>query len=350
MTTSRREFLKGATSLALAGGATTGVSMKMPEVRPILKPKPLKAGDLVGLVNPAGATYHRVDLEIVGETLQALGLRVRQGRHVLDRRGYFAGRDEDRAADLNEMFADDDVAGIVAVRGGWGCARILPRIDFAAISKSPKALLGYSDITALHLAIFAKTGLVTFHGPVGISKWNSFSTSWVKRVLFNGEAVLFENPHDLGDNLTQIENRVQTIHPGMARGRLLGGNLTVLTTVVGSGYLPDWEGAILFLEDTGEQIYRIDRMLTQLKLAGILDRVAGFVFGKCTDCDPGQGFGSLTLEEVFDDHIRPLGVPAWQGAMIGHIDSQFTLPLGVEAEIDADKGTIRLLESAVARA
>ena len=116
---------------------------------------------------------------------------------------------------------------------------------------------------------------------------------------------------------------------------------------MGSRYLPRWEGAILFLEDVGEEIYRVDRMLTQLKLAGVLDQIAGLVFGQCTDCTPGEGFGSLTLDEVLEDHVRPLGIPAWRGAMIGHIDDQLTLPLGVQAEIDAGVGTIRLLEPAV---
>ncbi|MGB6033553.1 MAG: LD-carboxypeptidase, partial [Bacteroidota bacterium] len=127
----------------------------------------------------------------------------------------------------------------------------------------------------------------------------------------------------------------------------VGGNLSVLAAMVGSPYLPDWDGAILFLEDTGEDVYRVDRMLTQLKLAGILDRLAAFVFGKCTRCGPGEGYGSLTLEEVLADHIRPLGIPSWYGAMIGHIKDKFTVPIGIEAEVDADVGTIRLLESAV---
>ena len=141
---------------------------------------------------------------------------------------------------------------------------------------------------------------------------------------------------------------MQTITPGTARGRLLGGNLTVLTAILGSPYLPEWDGAILFTEDVHEEPYRIDRMLTQLKLAGVLKRLKGFVFGSCSECTPGEGsYGALTLEEIFDDHIRPLGIPAWQGAMIGHQQPQWTLPEGVEVEIDAAPGTIRLVESPV---
>jgi muramoyltetrapeptide carboxypeptidase len=146
----------------------------------------------------------------------------------------------------------------------------------------------------------------------------------------------------------QAEDRIQTITPGRARGRLVGGNLTVLSAIVGTPYVPDLDGAILFLEDTGEAVYRMDRMLTHLKLAGLLGRLRGFVFGRCTDCEPGEGYGALTLDEVLADHVRPLGVPAFRGAMIGHIDRQFTVPVGLPAEIDADAGTIRLLEPAVA--
>jgi muramoyltetrapeptide carboxypeptidase len=140
---------------------------------------------------------------------------------------------------------------------------------------------------------------------------------------------------------------VQTLHPGTARGRLLGGNLTVLTSLVGSGYLPDFDGCILFLEDVEEAPYRIDRMLTQLRLAGILQKARAVIWGHCTDCDPGEGFGSLTVTDVLHDHLKPLRVPAWAGAMIGHIDRQFTLPVGSEVEIDAAAGTIKMLEPAV---
>lgn len=314
-----------------------------------LRPPRLRPGDVVGLVNPAGATWNPVDVDIVRETFEALGLRVRVGLHVLDRYGYLAGRDEDRAADVNRMFADPEVKGIVCIRGGWGCARILPLLDYDAVRQNPKVLLGYSDITALHMGIHARTGLVTFHGPVGIARWSSFNVDWLRRVLFEGEAVTFENDvaFDPAQTLVQRENRNRLLSPGVARGRLLGGNLTVLSAIVGSRYLPDFTGCVLFLEDVEEAPYRIDRMLTQLKLAGILDAAAAVVFGRCTDCDPGAGYGSLTLDDVLVDHLLPLGVPAWHGAQIGHIDKQFTLPVGAEVEVDAVAGTIRMLAPAV---
>ena len=313
------------------------------------EPKRLRAGDTVGIVAPASATFQSVDVTVARESLEALGLKVKIGEHVLSRHGYLSGADKDRAADINRFFKDDSIRAVLPIRGGWGSSRVLPHLDFDEIRRNPKIVLGYSDITALHLAIHAKTGLVTFHGPNGMGRWDTWSVEYVKRVLFNAEAVTFENPKALADrnSLTQTENRVQTITPGTAQGRLIGGNLTVMTTILGSPYVPSSDGAILFVEDVGEDLYRIDRMFTQLKLAGILDRIRGFVFGTCAECGPGEGFASLTLEEIFADHIKPLRIPAWFGAMIGHQTPQWTLPVGADVEIDATAGTIRMLAPAV---
>ena len=346
MSISRRQILQmlgvglvaSRVSIANASGLKPGSTLKPPR---------LKAGDTVGLVNPAGATFHPEDVAVAAETVAALGLKMKTGKHLLDRYGYLAGSDKDRAKDINDMFADQDVTAILTLRGGWGCNRILDLLDYNLIGQNPKILMGYSDITSLLLALNAKTGLVTFHGPVGISTWNEYSTQFVRKLLFNAEAFSMENPRDIGDSLVQVKDRVLTINGGKAKGKLLGGNLSVLTAMVGSEFLPDFKDNILFLEEVGEDIYRVDRMLTQLKLAGILSKLSGFVFGKCSDCGPGKSYGSLTLEEVLDDHIKPLGIPAWYGSMIGHIEKKFTMPLGIEAEIDADKGRITLLEPAV---
>ncbi len=350
MEASRRQALAGAAALALAGALPRPLSaLESTGVRRrTVRPGRLRPGDTVGLVNPAGVVWEPVNIEIVEESLAALGFKARRGPSLLARRGYFAGTDEQRAADLNAMFADPEVRAIHCVRGGWGSARILPLLDWQTIAKAPKILLGYSDITALLLALHARTGLVTFHGPVAAAQWNPFNVGYIKRVLQEGEAVTFENLKEIDeDDLTVVENRVQTLRPGTARGRLLGGNLTVLASLVGSDYLPDWDGCILFIEDVEEAPYRIDRMLTQLGLAGILRQARAVVWGSCTDCRPGAGFGSLTVTEVLHDHLLPLGVPAWAGAMIGHIDRQFTLPVGLEVEVDATAGTIRMVESAV---
>jgi muramoyltetrapeptide carboxypeptidase len=343
----RRQFLGSA---AVSVAAALAVPRPAAERQAVVRPKRLAAGDAVGLVAPANATFQSLELQIAKESLEALELEVKIGSHLLDRHGYLAGQDKDRAADINAFFADASVRAVLPIRGGWGSSRVLPYLDFDTIRRNPKVVAGYSDITALLLSIHAKTGLVTFHGPNGMGRWDAFSLDYFKRVLMQREAVTFQNPHVLSDRnaLTQIENRTQTIIPGKARGPLLGGNLTVLTTMVGSPYLPAWDGAIFFCEDVGENYYRIDRMLTQLKLAGVLSKIAGFVFGTCSECTPGDNnFGALALEEIFADHIKPLGVPAWSGAMIGHGMPQWTLAQGIDVEADADAGTIRMLEPGV---
>ncbi len=349
----RRDLLKCATLATFAplladpASARTRTVQAGPVPATPVKPPRLKAGDTVGLVIPSSAQWDPTGIDVLMESLSVLGLKGKLGAHVFDRRGYFAGRDEDRAADLNAMFADPAVNAVHCVRGGWGAARLLPLLDWAMIAKHPKILLGYSDITALLLSFYAKAGFVTFHGPMSGSTWNAFNLDWMKRVLWNGEAAVFANQKETDDTLVPVLNRTRTITPGKARGRLLGGNLTVLTTIIGSGYLPDFKDCVLFLEDVEEQPYSVDRMFTQLRLAGILKSARGVVWGTCDKCTPGSGYGSLTILDILNDHLKPLGVPVFSGAMIGHVDRQFTLPLGVQVELDADAGTITMLESAV---
>lgn len=314
----------------------------------ILLPESLSEGDTIGIISPSGAVFESEPYEIAKETFKAMGLKVRMGKYVNSRYGHLGGTDLERVDELNEMFRDKEIKALIALRGGSGAARILEMIDYEAIAQNPKIFLGYSDITALHLAIYAKTGLVTFHGPLAVSSWNDFSYPIFRRLLFDKEALLYQNPQNTGNNLVQVKNRIRTITPGKARGTLMGGNLSVLTGLVGTDYLPDWEGRILYIEEIGEKIYTVDRMMSQLKLAGILKKISGFVLGKCSSCEPGgSGYGSLTLEEVTDHYIKPLNIPAYTGAMIGHIDDNSTLPNGIAAEIDADLGTIQLLNPAV---
>lgn len=343
--TSRRRFIQSLGVAALAPALAGNSPSRVPP--PVIRPRRLKPGDTVALISPASPVAETVSVDIARDVLAALGLRVRLGAHLRDRYGYLAGSDADRAGDLNAAYADPSVDAVFALRGGWGTARLLPLLDFDVIRGHPKILLGYSDITALLNAIHARTGLVTFHGPMGVSTWTRFSVDYFRRVLFAAEAPTLANPVEIGDSLVQTENRVQVITPGRARGRLLGGNLSVLSALIGSDYLPDWDGAILFLEEVDEEIYRVDRMLTQLRLAGVLGRISGFVFGNCTNCGPGKGYGSLTLEQLFQEYVAPLGIPAWSGAMIGHIKDQWTVPVGVEAQIDAARGTVQLLAPAV---
>jgi muramoyltetrapeptide carboxypeptidase len=300
--------------------------------QPLLKPPRLSPGDTVGLFNPVSQPLSRADAAAVSEALRSLGLRVTCGAHLDASVG-----EEQRAREVNALFADPAVNALVPVRGGWGSARLLPHLDYDLIRAHPKVLMGFSDVSALLLGIHARAGLVTFHGPMGVSAWVPFTVEQMKRVVFRCEAVRIGEPTATGT----------TIVPGRARGRLLGGNLTVLSSIVGSPYLDAGSDLILFLEEVREPLSEVSRMLTQLELAGVLRRVRGLVFGQCTRCAPPQGDASLTLERVLQDQIAPLGIPAWSGALIGHIERQHTLPIGVEVEIDAEARTIQLLEGAV---
>ena len=341
----RRGFLTGAAlaaSLPLvpagasAAPASSSLRRRLP---PALRP-----GDTIGVVSPSSAIDDSLSLQLAREAIEALGFRVKEGAHVAARRGYLAGTDAERAADLNAMFADPGVHAIVCLRGGWGAARLLPLLDYARIRRSPKILLGFSDVTALHCALQAKAGLVSFHGPMGSSSWNAFNVDQFRRLFLARELMDYRNRQEAGDELVPRRNRTMTIRGGKARGELVGGNLAVLVALAGTPYMPDLEGRILFLEDVGEAPYRIDRMFSTLRLSGALDRLAGFIFGECTDCEPGGGYGSLTLEQILDDYIRPLGIPAYRGAMIGHVREQFIVPVGGRVELDADEGRFRLLE------
>lgn len=347
----RRSFLLASTAPLLIGEtlARRSKAKVRTQAQPTLKPARLQPGDTVGLVTPATATFQQVELDIARESLEGLGLKVRIGPHVMDRHGSLGGQDKDRAADINRFFADSSIKAVFPTRGGWGTSRLLPLLDYDTIRRNPKIIMGYSDITALLNGIHARTGLVTFHGPNAGGRWDEYSVGLVKRVLFDGEAVTMNNPKADNDHniLTQIDNRIRTITPGKATGRLLGGNLTVLTAILGSPYVPNFDDAILFLEDVDENWYRIDRMMTTLKLAGILGKVRGVIFGTCSECGPGEGFASLTPEEIFADHLAPLGVPCWQGAMIGHAQPQWTLPVGGTVTIDASAGTVTLAEAGV---
>jgi muramoyltetrapeptide carboxypeptidase len=305
----------------------------------VIKPRALKPGDTIAISSPAGAVWDDTQVEKFVSILQNLGFKIKLGQTLKEKYGYFAGTDELRAQEINNFFADKEVAAIFCMKGGWGCARILEQINYVTVKNNPKILLGFSDITSLLIAINSKTGLITFHGPVGNSGWNDFTVDYFSRVLVGNEKVSFGYPETDAD-------KHYTLFPGKAKGILVGGNLSVLAGMIGSDFVPDWKNKILFLEETGEEPYRIDRMLTQLKLAGVLQNISGFVFGKCVKCDAEEPEKAFTLQQVLEQHILPLKIPAFYGAMIGHIADKYTVPIGIEAEMDASKGKISLLESA----
>ncbi|WP_313418278.1 S66 peptidase family protein [Sphingobacterium multivorum] len=304
----------------------------------------LKLGDTIGLITPAGVLDEEESISIAREIFETLGFRVKEGKHIRSRYGNLAGTDQERIADIHDMFADKTVKAIVCIRGGSGTSRLLDRLDYKLIFNNPKILLGYSDITALLLALYTKTGLVTFHGAVGISTWTQKLAEAFKAQFVANQPAIFENPKLKGDTIVQTKDRIATIHPGIAEGILLGGNMTVLC---GSPYLPDFKDKILFIEEVDEDMERVDRMFCQLKNAGILGVIKGFIFGKCTNCKPSAGYGSVTLDQLFNDYIKPLKIPAYTGAVVGHIAEQFILPVGAKVRVDASQGTIALMEPAL---
>ncbi|MFD1770906.1 S66 peptidase family protein [Sphingobacterium suaedae] len=312
-----------------------------------LAPAVLKPGDTVGLITPAGALNEEDAILTTREVFEKLGFRVKEGAHIRERYGNLAGKDEQRVADIHAMFLDGEIKAIVCIRGGNGASRLLDKLDYELIARHPKVLLGYSDVTALLMAFYAKSGLISFHGAVGTSTWSHTLADAFKRQFYQNELSHFENPPAVADNFIRYNDRIRTLHPGVAEGVLLGGNLTLLSGLCGSPYLPDFKGAILFLEEVDEDTARLDRMFCQLKNAGILADVKGIIFGNCTNCKPAHGYGSLTLDQLLEDYIKPLHVPAYTGARIGHINNQFILPIGVRVRMDADKGTIDLLEKAL---
>lgn len=337
----RRGFLHvigiGSLGSALLPGMTTTSK------KDIIKPAALQKGDTVGLISPASRLHNPSNYDKVVSSLKDLGYQVKEGKHARKNYGYFSGRDQERADDLNAMFADDSIDAIMTFRGGWGSNRILDLIDYQLIRENPKILVGYSDITSLLLAIHARTGLITFHGPVGNSEWTDFTIKHFNKILGKQNNLTLQT---IEDDICEDCNEFLVINSGQAEGRLLGGNLTVLTSMLGSEFLPDWKGNILLLEDVGEDVYRIDRMLTQLKLNNVLDQISGLIFGQCTNCERANSY-SLTLNQVFEDHIKPLGIPAFSGALIGHIDNMITFPVGMPAVMNAQEGTIKLKSKAV---
>lgn len=338
----RRDFIKKA---YFAVGALTTIgfysysAINTPAGRK-RKPKRLTKGDTIGVIAPAGAIYSETAIPEFKEIIHGLGYKTVFSNKINDKNAYLAGSDKTRADELNKMFANPEIDAIITMRGGWGCARMLSMIDYKTIKHNPKIIIGYSDITSLLIAIYEKTGLITFHGPVGYSTWNDFSIDYFNRVLVDAKKVTFNQPYNEDDKIT-------TIAEGKATGELVGGNLSVLAGIIGSDYLPKWKNKILFLEEIGEKPYKVDRMLTQLKLAGVFEQINGLIFGKCTDCESSEPEKSFTITEIIKQHLKPYNIPAFYGSMIGHIENKFTIPLGIEAEMDANTGSIKLLEPAV---
>ncbi|MFA6596996.1 MAG: LD-carboxypeptidase [Ignavibacteriaceae bacterium] len=342
----RRIFLNTITAAA-AVAALPNFSFPAEKTK-IIKPKKLNVGDTIGLVSPGGFITEE-QLEESKTNMTSLGFSVIAAKNILNRFGYFAGTDRQRAEDLHEMFGNKKIDGIVCVRGGYGCARVLDFLDFNLIKRNPKALIGYSDITALLYGIYSQTGLIGFHGPVATSTFNEFSVTNFKNVLMNPRKktplyIAEEDP-------AKSEYKPFIIRSGKAEGKLVGGNLSIVASLIGTKYDVDSKGKIIFLEEVGEEPYRVDRMLTQMIQAGKFKHAAGVALGVFSKCEPKPDesgiANSFSLSEVLQERLFQLKIPVLYGLSFGHIVNKFTLPFGINAELDVDNQKLTLLEEGV---
>ena len=308
----------------------------------LIKPKGLKFGDTIGIIAPASPTTKEKVGEVYDKIIE-LGFKVKIGRSCYEKYGYLSGKDNVRANDINEMFKDKDIKGIICLRGGYGTPRILDLIDYDAIKNNPKIFIGYSDITALHIAFTQIARLVTYHGPMVasdmIGDFNSFSKDSLLNIIMNKKASYkIENP--VGEDII-------TINGGIGEGYITGGNLSLIVDTIGTPYEIDVRGKVLFIEEIGEEPYNIDRMFNQLRLSGKLEEANGIILGDFNNCKPKNPKESLTLEEVINDQIKPIGKPTIYNLQSGHCNPMITLPFGVRIKLDGDKKELIIMESCV---
>ena len=343
----RRKFLAGVGAAAAFPALRAAIIDSPPD---LVRPKALRPGDTVGLITPATEVPDPDRLAMVERTMNYFKLKMKRGRNVGKRFGTYRESVEARLDDLHSMFRDPEVNAIFCIRGGYASAHLLDRIDYGLIRRNPKIFIGYSDITAMHLAINRHAGLVTFHGPMALSRFTDYTQLYFRKALFETTPIgKITNPPDSND--LRPAHPLRTVRRGTASGRLIGGNLSLVSTTLGTPYEIDTRGKILFIEDVEEQAYSIDRMLTHLRLAGKFDQVAGVIWGECQDCGPRDFQPSTTIPfsvgEVVDNILGGLKVPVLSGLTIGHTSDQLTLPLGVAATLDATAGTLEIKEAGV---
>jgi muramoyltetrapeptide carboxypeptidase len=310
----------------------------------VIKPQKLRKGSTIGLVAPASTPSTEEKIKKGATYLEQLGYRIKFGEHIRKTHGYLAGTDEERAADFNNMVRDKDVKAIFAIRGGYGTPRILQMIDYSSLKQNPKIIVGYSDITALQLAIFRKIGLVTFSGPMtGIEMWKGiapYTEEHFWQLLTSTKKIgVLKNPYDEPSKI---------LKHGKTHGQLLGGNLSMIACLMGTPFVPKFLDSILFLEDVEEAPHRIDRMLAQLFNAGILSGLSGLVFGKFTDCNPSNpSEPHLTLDQIQKEYAEKIKCPVIGNFQYGHIPRMLTVPIGLQAMLDSKRNRLEVLESAV---
>lgn len=311
-------------------------------INEIVLPNALKKGATIGLIAP-GYGFTDETLKQARKTLKRMGYKTYHTKRILESHGYFSNTDEQRAADINELFANKNIDAILCIRGGYGCTRIMELIDYELIRKNPKALIGFSDVTALLNGIYQETGLVCFHGPVGSTINDQYSKKAFKAILENKTS-----SYQLTNSVRSEDQKINTeyeryiIYPGKARGTLVGGSLTLINALIGTPDEIDFTDKLVCIEDVEEAPYRIDRMLTQLIQGDTFKKASGIIFGVCAGCDRPNKPDSFTLKEVLIDRIKPLGIPAMHGMSFGHIDQNFTFPIGITATMNTKTMGIEL--------
>ncbi len=338
----RRNFNTKLGWMAMGLLSNPGIKMAAAGKR-VRKVKRLREGDTIGLIAPAGA-ISEVGVEKAILNIEALGFKLKEGKHLRGRYGYLAGKDEERLSDLHSMYIDPGVDGIWCVRGGYGCTRLLDQLDYSMIRKNAKALIGYSDITALLNAIYMHTGIIGFHGPVASSTSNVYNHLSFKGLIMNVSAQFEIEPYVKSDQEYQA---FQVIKEGRGEGRLVGGNLSLLSSMAGTRHEVDFKDKLVLIEDIGEDPYRIDRMLTQLISGSNLRKARGILLGQFKGCEADDLEKSLSLIECLEDRIKPLQIPSALGYNFGHVDHNFTFPIGARASFNTNSPQLRILESAV---
>lgn len=310
----------------------------------IIKPAKLNKGDVIGLISPASSPDELSRIEESTKYLEKLGYKVKVGKNVGKYYGYLAGRDNERLKDLHTMFQDKTVKAIMCLRGGYGAFRLLDRIDYKLIAKNPKIFVGYSEITAINNAIFNKTGLITFAGPMPavdfVNAISSYTEEWFWKIITTNKK--------LGKIKYPEQQQLPYINKGQAEGKIIGGNLAVFSALVGTEFFPDVKGKILLLEDIDEKPYKIDRMLNQLRLAKAFKGLKAILLGRFVDCyeqDPNKK--TLSLGEIIENYMKPLKIPTLYTFPHGHIKDFVTIPIGIKIKMNATRGTVGFLESAV---
>ncbi len=344
----RRNFIQGIS--ALSALSMLPGQIEAANTQGIVKAKKLRSGDKVGIIAPATSVSDPDEIIKAKNAAEYFGLVPVLGENVVKGSGYKSRTIKERIDDLHHMFSDPEIKAVFCIRGGYGSPQILDSIDFDLIRKNPKIFLGYSDITAMHLAINKMAGLITFHGPVLSSAFTQYTIDSFRKTLFESNPPgIIANPQ----SATSIRpvHPVRTIKPGKAEGKLIGGNLSLITALMGTPYEIETKDKILVIEDVGEEPFRIDRMLTQLKLAKKLQSSKGVVFGECSGCNfdglQSSRVWDFTYGEVIDRIFDDIDIPVFTGLTVGHTADQATLPFGVSAVLDADNCNINILESAL---